>query len=96
MPVLRIRRKFIKLICIIGFIGCVILAILSHRSWGNMYRLIRLYGGRIRIWGGYGSNKLAIRNNMKGKERLKGGGSEFNLQQLPELSGDLLIIHFEN
>lgn len=33
---------------------------------------------------------------MKGKERLKGGGSEFNLQQLPELYGDHLIIHFEN
>lgn len=91
----HIRRRFIKPICIIGSIGCVIVVIHNHRSLANMSRSTKLFGGKIPIWAGCGSSRLAIIGS-RGREKPTGEGNESNIQQVLKYFGTHLVFHFVN
>jgi hypothetical protein len=95
MHVPHIRRRFIKPICIIGFIACVIVVIHNHKSLANMSRLTKLFGGKIPIWAGCGSSRLAI-IGRRGREKPTGEENESNIQQALKYFGIHLIFHFVN
>lgn len=95
MHVPRIRKRFTKPICIIGSIGCVIVVIHNHRSLANMFRLTKLFGGKIPIWAGCGSSRLAIIGS-RGREKPMGEENESNIQQVLKYFGTHSIFHSAN